>query len=447
MRKLPLIILLGLASVLIRCSDKDSPPASPPTPSFTVDKVAGLSGVTEFTFTINKIDANSVSILPYGIEKPNLGGRLISPAEFNSGVAKIKFTYPIEGTFNAVVVANNYTGDGQSAYSYSSKTTITITNNQAQITDFKFVNVNQWEEYSDLSTKTVIDQAAKTIVATVAYGTDVKKLRANFSSSSSSTVTIGSSVQQSNKNLNDFTTPLTYTVKSFDGSVTNQYLVTAFVTPVETKTTFKSVTPVNAKTVAKKKVLGVDVDNIKKQIVVYDTLGYTSTFDSVAFDYALDGSLGLLKFNNKKFAAKSLLNLSSVKDLVVFSQDSSNASGSGIATYKVLAAKAPKLTLALNTLNPKVAGSQSDFAVTLTVLKGTNKVSLPTTFTTSAPAGVVVNNVSVASADGTSLTPIVSGNAVDYSKADTTTFVLNVTDSNIGVTYQVRYLVSVKTAQ
>jgi hypothetical protein len=416
-----MLCLLSLGA--ISCSDEADSVSSPPAASFTVDKTSGFYGVTEFTFTITQVSSNSISLLPYGVENPSLGGVLVP--SFKDGKATVKFTYAKAGIFNAVVVSNNHSTDGKSVKStYSSVTAITINSDKAEITAFSF----------PISTKTTIDQTAKKIDIVVPYGTNVTKLIAAFTASDLSTVTVGSTVQKYERTENNFTSPLTYVVKSQDGTKTTSYLVTVIITPVEKLTSFKSISAIATSTSAKSKGLLAAVDYTLKNIVVYDTIGTViDKFDSITFKYELDGKFANAKYATKKLA-DSRLDLTSTKQVTVLSQDS--VAGTTV-TYNVYSARAPKLTLSFNTLNPIVKGKPTNFDIGMSVLNGTVVTAIPTTATIDLPSGVTVGSMT---ANGVSFT---SGGSVDYTKD--VTFELTVTDSNIGggITYKVLYTVKV----
>ncbi|HEX8061038.1 MAG TPA: hypothetical protein VF473_08895, partial [Cyclobacteriaceae bacterium] len=169
-------------------SCKDDEASQPPTPTFTVDRTSGLYNSTQFTFTIDQPGSNSVSLLPYGAENANVAGILVPASSFTNGKAVVKVVYSKVGTFNAVVVANNHTGDGLSVKeAISAPTAITVTSNRTAISAYSF----------DKSTKTVIDTTAHTITVTVPYGTDLTAQKAKFTISDLATATVGGAAQTS----------------------------------------------------------------------------------------------------------------------------------------------------------------------------------------------------------------------------------------------------------
>lgn len=78
--------------------------------------------------------------------------------------------------------------------------------------------------YSIPNATVIIDEAAKTITATVPYATDLTALIATFTTTGSN-VKVADALQASAISANDFTTPLVYTVEAADGS-TQTYTVT-----------------------------------------------------------------------------------------------------------------------------------------------------------------------------------------------------------------------------
>jgi len=432
MRRILYYSLLCLLWVSVN-SCKDDEAAQPPTPTFTVDKTSGLYNSTEFTFVVDQVDGNAVSLLPYGTEHPSLGGILIPSASFTNGKATVKFTYARVGTFNAVAVSNNHTSDGESIKnSVSSPTAITITSNETDISDFSF----------DGSTKTTIDKDAHTIAVVMPYSksTVINALKARFSKSTYATVAVGGTNQQSDTTVNNFTSPVTYTVTSQDKAVSTNWTVTVSVTPADTNNTFKSLSAIVANksivggTYKKEtgKVLPAYIDNVGRTVVVYDTLGVDYTkYDSLSLDYALNGAFNYVKYDAKNHVkGKDTVSLKTPLDLIVVPEDSVVT---GPATYKVYMREAPRLHVSFPALIPAREGTSSDFTVKMDVLNGTDIHHVATNLTFDPPAGATLGAITV----GT--TPYVPGLVVDYS-GDVK---VNVTVTQDGVTYVVTFTVSV----
>lgn len=436
-RKFTNYVLIGaMWFSMVNCDNDDI--AKPPKPTLLVDKTAGLVGDTEFTFTITKINADAISLLPYGLPGGD-GGILVK--DFTDGVATIKVTYSKPGTFNAIVRSNNHSDDGESANTQSDPIQIVISSDDNSITEFKF---------DKISTKTEIDQAAQTIKVIVPYGTNLTNLKATYTASGFTTVRVGSAQQTSGTTENNFTNPVVYTVVANNGTTRN-YTVTLTVTDVEKKNTITSATAKATSKAAKDKALPVSIDNLSanasRTIVVYDTMGTpVANFDSVRIGYKLDGTFANLKYNGKKLKQDSLFNLSdgNIEQFTVHPEDSLGATG--VATYKVYATRAPKLKLAFPDLNPAPIGisKPTNFDYSIKVLSGTNTSSIATTATLELPAGVVVSSIKVVG--GPTLVVGVPAN-VDYTIP--AKIELTVVDSNIGggVTYKVIYNVSVSTVQ
>lgn len=413
-----------LLSVVWCCgvSCEDDEIASPPKPSFKADKTSAQVGEA-ITFTINQVNADAVSLLPYGLP----GGKAGILVDVQDGSATVDFAYPEPGTFQAMVVANNHSGDGESIKNVQSEPiTITITSSKRAITAFSFV---------DVETDTEIDEDAKTIEVTVPYGTDVSDLKASFTASGFSTVSVGSAEQTSGTTVNDFSSPVVYRVTANDGTTTD-YTVTVTVTPAETINTINSISATAVSTNSDEKPLWVFLDNTSRTIVVYDTLGTPSSqFDSIRVGYELDGEFALLKNDGKKMEQDEVVDLTAMREFDVYSQDSTSAGG--IQTYQVFAAAAPKLALSFPTLNPDPAEDAEpvNFDFQINALEGTDVTGINTVATTTNPAGVTVTGMKV---DGA---PFVTGDLVDYSEP--VEFELTVNDSNLGVTYTIFYTVSV----
>ena len=397
--------------------------AAPPKPSLQASTSTALTGQT-ITFTVNEVKADAISLLPYGSGTADAG---IVISKFTDGRATVTFAYSRPGVFKAIAVANNHSKDGAQVQNvHSEPVTITISSNNKSISAFAF---------SGVAGETTIDESAKTIAVKVPYGTDVSKLKATFTASPFSKVTIGGTEQVSGTTQNSFSSPVIYRVTAHDGSFSD-YTVTVNVTPVDTANTIKSLSAIAASSSAGEKPLGVSIDNANRTIVIYDTLGTPSTqFDSMEIAYELDGAFARLKYNGKNLAQETVIDLTTEKEFQLYSQDSANSGG--IQTYRVLAVAAPKLGLSFPALVPDPAKDvqPSDFSLNISVLSGTDITNINTATSTSAPAGVSVTGMKV---NGVAF---VSGSAVDYS--DPVEFELTINDVNMGLTYKVIYTVTV----
>ena len=423
-------LLFSILFSALSCNDEEV--GAPPQSTVTVDKQSGLVGDTEFTFTIKEVNADAIALLPYG---PDEGDPGIPVTSFENGQAVVKFTYARPGTFNAIVRTNNHSGDGNEIRNTdSAPVQVVITSDDSSLTEFTF----------EKSTKTEIDQDAKTITVTVPYGTDVTKLKAKFTASAFSTVTVGGTTQQSGSTENNFSAPVSYKVTADDGTTSSTYTVTVMVTPIETDNTIKSMAAKATSKAAKDKALGVSVDNTGRTVVVYDTMNTPSTLlDSVRVSYTLGGTFSNMKLGGKKLKQDSLLNLvdGTEEEFVVHPQDSLGATGN--ATYAVYATDAPRLNLSFPTLTPDPIGANkaTNFTYDIKVLSGTNTSALSTSATVETPVGVTVTQIKVV--DGPTLAPNVPSN-VNYTLP--VKIELTVVDTRLGlagVTYKVVYNVNV----
>ncbi|MFM9836615.1 MAG: hypothetical protein ACKVOQ_00040 [Cyclobacteriaceae bacterium] len=395
------------------CGDGDV--SAPPRSTFTVDKTVGLTAATEFTFIVNKVEAKSISLLPYGVENPSFGGVLVE--SFTDGTATVKYKYDRAGIFNAVVVTSNLSADGSSIKrSYSDPISITVSSDKKEITAFTI----------DKSTKDSLNQDIKIIIITMPFGTDKASLKAKYAASPITTVTVGSTVQESEKTVNNFSSPVVYKVTANNGS-SSSYTVTVNVTPAETDNAIKSFSGKAISKSTKDKVLDAYVDNTLKNIVLLAPYGTAAEAkDSLRVSYAMTGKFAKLKYGSAELKKDSLLNLTAPKTVSAVAED---GAANNYALYMTVV---PKLSLSLNTLNPTVAGKTEDYSIGLTGLKGTTITTLATTSNIDLPAGVTVTGIKI----GT--TAFTSGDLVDYSKP--VKFTLTVNDTNIGVTYTVVFV-------
>lgn len=477
MRRILYYSLLCLLLVSVN-SCKEDEVSQPPTPTLTVNVTSGLYQSTEFEFTIEQISATSVSLLPYGTEQPNTAGVLVPASAFKDGKAIVKVVYNQVGDFNAVAVANNHTGGGESVKnSISAPVQVHITSDQTLITEFSLngkVKVNAAGDMVDASSslvdltsikadappeKIVYDTTSspRTIKLTVPYGTDLTKLNAKFTTSDFATVKVGGTVQESESNENDFTSPVTFSVTSLSGEKTTDYVVTVVETPIETKHRFSSLVGVIAEGNEDRdgRILPVSVDTINHVIVFYDTLHAIAGFDpanykAVELDYGLTGDHAYVRLaDNTHLASGDTLDISEPFDLVLVPQDSlgtvdidypggvDEVIDEGAQTYTTSVAEAPQLQVSFDDLNPSPQGtSDADFNIALDVLTGTDVEAINTYYTFSAPAGMTIDNVW---ANGVDVNDA-GGDPVNFKKP--VTIAATVTNAD-GVTFTVLYTVTV----
>jgi hypothetical protein len=426
----PFLFACAAALLLIRCDDDEA--SSPPKTTFTVDKTAGLANDTEFTFVVDEVSAGDISLLPYGTERPNLGGIRIT--NFKDGKATVKFTYEEVGTFNAVVVTNNHSPDGESVKStMSDPKSVTISSDRKEISDFSF----------EKSISTEIDQDDHTITVVVPYGVDVKTLKAKFSASAFTTVTVGGTAQSSDATVNDFTNPVTYSVKANDGTTVN-YTVTVNVVPVEQTFNVKGASGKVLEGDQKDKTYAGAVDNVAHTIVLYAPAGTPATaFDKIALTYEMEGKFSYLKFDDEKLKQETSFDLNpDAATVEAYSQDSTGAGGT--QEYMVYGTDAPKLNFSFPTLEPTVVGEVDGFTITLKVLKiaGTSFSTNATILETPDDVTASENDLEYQDANG-NWVPFSQGDMVDYTK--NVNFRLPVYDDRLGsgVTYWATYKVSV----
>jgi len=419
-------------------SCKDDEASQPPTPTFTVDRTSGLYNSTEFVFTVDQVGANAVSLLPYGADHVNDAGILIPASSFTNGKATVKFVYGQVGTFNAVVVANNHTGDGLSVKSTtSSPTAITITSNRNALLDFSF----------DHSTKTVIDTVAHTITVTVPAGTDVTNLTAKFTASNFATVT---------GDTKNFSSPVVYTVTPQNGGTAQTWTVTVNVTPREKTNMFKSFQGLESSTVYKAgRVLPAYIDSANNQVVIYDVAEKDTldpgNYDSVALDFALKGSFAYAEYGTysatgPRAHGKDTVDLTDDLKITIVPQDSSLGAPDGPKTFDVYFRIAPKLIVTLTgdptPLNPIVKDTTTNYGIALDVLANTHVSTLKVDFDFLTPAApAAATTINAIKADG--VTVPMTGASINATKP----VKIQVSVTQDGVTFWVTYTLTVNSVK
>lgn len=384
------------------CKEDATAPAKP---TFSVDKTSALAFDEPVTFTIDQVNADAVVLLPEGQDSNTAG---VTVNSFVDGQAIVQYTYSHVGTFNAVVVASNWSDNGESVErSYSETVQITITSDHASLLTFGI---------GDLTGE--IDEDTKTVDITLPYdpyGIDgITALAAKFTASPYGTVKVGGTTQASGTTTNDFSNPVVYTVTSQDGTESNDYTVNVTVTPVSDDNTVKSA---GGKVASK---AGEDdpykegdsfsayVDNSAKLIAVVLPYDFpTDVLDSIRLSLTLNSEFADATYGTAAFKQDTLLNLTTSKTVKVKAQNDDEV------TYKVIAVIAPKLQISFEDLNPVVNGATKGFAIGLNVLEGTDLSSIATTSVTSGGTGTVTGIT--AKEDGGTATAFSSGNSLDFS--------------------------------
>jgi hypothetical protein len=86
-------------------------------------------------------------------------------------------------------------------------------------------------QFTDATDQVSIDPVNHTVDVLVPYWVDVSKLVASFTLHSGAAATVNGQEQESEKNINDFTAPVTYTVRTLDGSGVQEWIVTVGIDP------------------------------------------------------------------------------------------------------------------------------------------------------------------------------------------------------------------------
>jgi hypothetical protein len=419
------LIVCSTFLVLTRCKEDEAD--SPPRTSFTVDKNSGLAFDEDFTFTIDEVGADNITLYPYGKEHAAWG--TVAVTSFTNGVATVKFRYSHVGTFDAVVVSNNHTDHGSSANATSDPESITVTSDNAFITAFSLGGVAaEFDGATD-----------NEIELTVPFGTDTLAGKATFTATPFSVVTVGATTQTSGTTTNNFVNDVVYTVTSQDGSESKDYTVKVKVTPVEINPNFKSVTGVLTSTGLDNRAIPAYSSSDDGIIVFYDVLGTPDVnFDSVTVGYTLDGKFSVAKSGNplKKLAQNQKFNLltNPRPTVEVWTQDSTNTAP---IEYEMYFVDAPTLTLTSNDLNPQPIITRDKFNIGIKVLNTTDVTSMQLISDLTLPPNTTFDKIVV--------------DEVNYSEGDVITvdlsspqaFDVYVHDNTLNIDYVVTYTVTV----
>ena len=123
------------------------------------------------------------------------------------------YTYTKPGNYQITAVAVNQL-NGESLFSVN-KYDISVTESSAVFNSLT---------YDEVFPPVSADLDEDTLHMTLPYTTDITNLALNFDAGFA-TVYVGDSIQESGVTTNDFSTPVTYRITSWDNSVTNTYVV------------------------------------------------------------------------------------------------------------------------------------------------------------------------------------------------------------------------------
>ncbi|MEA3447033.1 MAG: hypothetical protein U9Q98_01090, partial [Bacteroidota bacterium] len=143
----------------------------------------------------------------------------VGATEQQSGLTANDFTNPVTYTITAQ--------DGVTTKGYEVTVTKAPPSTEAEIMNFSF------EEATGPGD---VDTIANTVDVEVEYGSDMTNLVANFALSDYATATVGGVTQISGETVNDFSSPVTYTITAQDGVTTQAYTVAVTEEPPNTET-------------------------------------------------------------------------------------------------------------------------------------------------------------------------------------------------------------------
>jgi hypothetical protein len=189
--------------------------------SFLSSKNSGVLAVD----VIATVNGNITAIVPFGTSRASL------VASFSTTGQSVT----VNGTAqDSGITANNFTGALVYRVTAEDSTfrdyTVTVTEAPSPakaITAFSFLSAQNAALTADVIA--TITDGTSTIAATVPFGTNITALKATFVTTGAS-VAIGGTAQTSGTTVNNFTSPLTYTVTAADGS-TRDYTVTVTIAP------------------------------------------------------------------------------------------------------------------------------------------------------------------------------------------------------------------------
>jgi hypothetical protein len=204
--------------------------------------VTAENGTTQ-TYTVTVLIApnpksNANDLLSFGFVSPAVtavvsGTNVTATLPYGTDLTKLLVNFIVSD--NATVSVNGVNQvSGTTVNNFSSPVTYLITAENGTVKTYTILISLAKNSAKEITTFLFTNPVASgvmngtTISLQVPFGTDVTKLVANFTVSSGATVKIGSVTQTSGNTVNNFTTPVTYTVYAEDGTSQN-YMVIVYV--------------------------------------------------------------------------------------------------------------------------------------------------------------------------------------------------------------------------
>lgn len=204
--------------------------------------VTAENGTTQ-TYTVTVIIApnpksNANDLLSFGFVSPAVtavvnGTNVTATLPYGTDLTKLLVNFIVSDKATVSVNGVNQVS-GTTVNNFSSPVTYSITAENGTVKTYTILISLAKNNAKEITTFLFTNPVASgvmngtTISLQVPFGTDVTKLVANFTVSSGATVKIGGVTQTSGNTVNNFTTPVTYTVYAEDGTSQN-YMVIVYV--------------------------------------------------------------------------------------------------------------------------------------------------------------------------------------------------------------------------
>ncbi|WP_222708728.1 DUF5018 domain-containing protein, partial [Paenibacillus sp. N3.4] len=357
------------------------------TKSYTVTVTVTASSakdLTTFSFeglspaVVGTISGTNIALtVPHGTSVTSLVATFTSSA---GSTVKVGTTTQVSGTtVNDFTSPVTYTVTAQDGTTKSYIVTVTIAASSAKdLSAFSF---------EGLQPAVVGTINGTNIALTVPHGTSVTSLVATYTSSAVSTVKVGMTAQVSGTTVNDFTSPVTYTVTAEDGTTKN-YTVTVTVLASSAKDltafSFEGLSPAVVGTIS-----GADIAL---------TVPHGTSVTSLVATYTSSSGSTVKVGSTAQVSGTTVNDFTSSVTYIVTAQDGTTKSYTVTVTVTASSAK-DLMAFSFEGLSPAVIGTIGGTDIALTVPHGTSVTSLVATFTSSA--GSIVKVGTTAQVSGT----------------------------------------------
>lgn len=341
---------------------------------FNADNNADLA--TDRVGAIDQAAKSVVVHVPYGTHVSSLVADFVISDYASAKVGNVtQVSGETPNDFTNVVTYSIYAQD-LSVELYT-VTVVVDANTEKRILSFSFQGI-------DPVTYGTINEANKTVLVQIPNAVNRNALVASFELSDQAAADIGGVDQVSGQTVNDFTTPLTYTITAGDGS-TQDYLVTVENLPVQTG---KQITDFRFSGLDPEVVASINQTNLTIAATVPFGTNVTALVATFTHSYLSEVTVNGVE----QVSGVTANDFTAAKNYLVTAEDASQQTYVVTVTIDAPSSEKDLLYFAFEDMDPVVTGTIDQVAQTVNcvVPYGTNRTALTASFTVSEHARVKI---------------------------------------------------------